>query len=57
MKWSTRQQVEDAMRAENDEFASRVHSAEAREAMKAFLEKSQPDSTTTTEAIRAENIS
>jgi enoyl-CoA hydratase/carnithine racemase len=37
MKWSTRQQVEDAIRAENDEFASRVRSAEVREAMRHSL--------------------
>lgn len=37
MKWSTRQQVEDAIRAENEEFAWRVRSPEAREAMSAFL--------------------
>ena len=57
MKWATRQQVEDAMRAENEEFASRVRSAEAREVMRAFLEKSQPDFTTTMETIRAEKVS
>jgi enoyl-CoA hydratase/carnithine racemase len=49
MKWSTRQQVEDAMRAENEEFASRVHSAEAREAFQAFLEKRAPNFTRTAE--------
>jgi enoyl-CoA hydratase/carnithine racemase len=42
MRWSMRQQVEDAIRAENDEFASRVRSGEAREAMRAFLEKRPP---------------
>jgi enoyl-CoA hydratase/carnithine racemase len=49
MKWSTRQPVEDAIRAENEEFASRVRSAEARDAMKAFLERRQPHPTTTTQ--------
>lgn len=43
MKWSMRQQVEDAIRAENEELAWRVRSPEAREAMSAFLEKPQPD--------------
>jgi enoyl-CoA hydratase/carnithine racemase len=57
MKWSTRQQVEDAMRAENDEFASRVRSAEAREAMREFLEKRQTNLARTTETIRAEKVS
>jgi len=57
MKWSTRQQVEDAMRAENDEFASRVRSPEAREAMRVFLEKRQPGLARTTQTIRTEKVS
>jgi enoyl-CoA hydratase/carnithine racemase len=48
MKWSTRQPVEDAIRAENEVFASRVRSTEARDAMRAFLDKHQPHITTTT---------
>jgi enoyl-CoA hydratase/carnithine racemase len=48
MRWSTRQPVEDAIRAENEEFASRVRSTEARDAMRAFLDKHQPHITTTT---------
>ena len=43
MRSSTRQQLEDAMRAENEEFTSRLHSAEAKEALTAFLEKRPPD--------------
>ena len=50
MKWSTRRPVEDAIRAENEEFASRVRSAEARDAIKAFLDKHQPHATATTQA-------
>ena len=57
MKWSTRQQVEDAMRAENDEFAARVRSAEASEALRVFLESRQPDFTRTTETRRTEKTS
>jgi enoyl-CoA hydratase/carnithine racemase len=49
MKWSTRQPVEDAIRAENEEFASRVRSSEARDAMRAFLDKRHPHVTTTTQ--------
>jgi enoyl-CoA hydratase/carnithine racemase len=33
------------MKAENEEFASRVRSAEAKEAFAAFLEKRKPDFT------------
>lgn len=57
MKRSTRQQVEDAMRAENEEFALRIQSAEAREAMRAFLEKRPPDLTRTAETKTAEKVS
>jgi enoyl-CoA hydratase/carnithine racemase len=49
MKWSTRQPVEDAIRAENEEFASRIRSSEARDAMSAFLNNRQPHITTTTQ--------
>ncbi len=57
MKWSTRQQVEDAIRAENEEFASRVRSAEAKEALRAFFEKRPPEVKRTPAAIRAEKVS
>jgi len=42
MKQSSREQLEQAMRVENEEFASRVRSAEAREAFSAFIEKRPP---------------
>ena len=42
MKRFSREQIEEAMKAENDEFALRVRSAEAREAFTAFLEKRPP---------------
>jgi len=57
MQWSARQQVEDAMRAENDEFASRVRSTETREAIRAFLGTRQPDFARTTETTAAEKAS
>jgi len=45
-QWS-REQTETAVRAENQEFSLRVRSAEAREAITAFLEKRRPDFTKT----------
>jgi enoyl-CoA hydratase/carnithine racemase len=45
MKQSSREQLERAMRAENEEFAVRARSAEAKEAFAAFLEKRAPDFT------------
>ena len=43
LKRSQREQLEEAIRVENEEFASRVRSAEAKEAFTAFLEKRAPD--------------
>jgi len=45
MKHSQREQFAQAIKVENEEFASRVRSAEAREAFKAFNEKRSPDFT------------
>ncbi len=42
MKRSARERIVEAMKAENDEFASRVRSAEAKEAFTAFIEKRPP---------------
>ena len=42
MKQWSRAHIEQAIRAENEEFASRVRSAEAREAFSAFIEKRPP---------------
>ncbi len=53
MKRSSREQIEEAMKVENEEFASRVHSAEAREAFTAFLEKRPPNFTRTKEPATA----
>ena len=44
MKRFSREHIEQAMKAEAEEFASRVRSAEAREAFTAFLEKRVPTS-------------
>jgi enoyl-CoA hydratase/carnithine racemase len=57
MKWSTRQDVEDAIRAEIEEFTSRIRSAEVREAIRVFLESGQADLRRTTETTRAEKVS
>src|SRR5438552_7026325 len=43
MKQSTREQVERAVKLENEEFSERVRSAEAKEAFTAFLEKRPPN--------------
>jgi len=45
MKLSSREQIEQAMKTEGEEFALRVRSAEAREAFTAFIEKRPPDFT------------
>ena len=56
MKRSTRQHMEDAIKAEMEEFASRVRSPEAKEVMTAFLEKRPPDFSKTKRTIKAEKV-
>jgi enoyl-CoA hydratase/carnithine racemase len=53
MKRYPREHIAQAMKVENEEFASRVRSAEAREAFTAFLEKRRPDFTRSREGARA----
>jgi len=53
MKRSSREQIEQAMKVEGEEFASRVRSVEAREAFTAFLEKRPPNFTRTKEPTTA----
>jgi enoyl-CoA hydratase/carnithine racemase len=43
LKRASREQVEAAVKTENQEFASRVRSADAKEAIAAFFEKRRPD--------------
>jgi len=45
MKHCQREQIAQAIKVENEEFASRVRSAEAKEAFTAFIEKRRPDFT------------
>jgi enoyl-CoA hydratase/carnithine racemase len=49
MKSSTRDQLERAVRIENEEFSARVRSAEAKEAFTAFIEKRKPNFDTVSE--------
>ena len=49
MRSSTRELLECAVKLENQEFAARVRSAEAKEAFTAFLEKRRPNFTKTNE--------
>jgi enoyl-CoA hydratase/carnithine racemase len=57
MKRSTREQIEQAMRVENEEFSSRLHSVATKEAMTAFLEKRPPDFTRIKETATAAKVS
>jgi enoyl-CoA hydratase/carnithine racemase len=43
LKRSSREQLKAAMKAENEEFSAQVQSADAKEALNAFLEKRAPD--------------
>jgi enoyl-CoA hydratase/carnithine racemase len=47
MRRASRDPIEEAMKLENEEFASRLHSAETKEAFTAFFEKRPPDFTRT----------
>ena len=49
--------MDDAIRAENQEFASGVRSPEAKEVMRAFLEEHPSSFSRTKETIKAEKVS
>ena len=53
MKQSSREQLEQAIKAENEVFAERVRSAEAKEAFSAFVEKRPPHFTAARQPVAA----
>jgi enoyl-CoA hydratase/carnithine racemase len=53
MRLPERQQLEQAAKLENEEFSARVHSADAKEAFTAFIEKRRPDFTRTRNSATA----
>ena len=53
MKQSFREQIKEAMRAENAEFSAQVRSKDAKEAFSAFLQKRPPNFNRTTKAATA----
>src|SRR3954454_13666107 len=53
LKRSAREQMEQAMRVENEAYAVLLHSPDAREALTAFLEKRKPDFTKSREPATA----
>lgn len=53
LKLSSREQIDQTVKAEGEEFSARTRSAEAKEAFSAFLEKRRPDFTKAKEAAGA----